>query len=149
MGIETRYNYFYYTVLDQDWFEQAERTLTTELTTEIIVNVINLKLKRSNDSTLNCFKVDYSQHSDDIERWIYRNMQHKECPIFVQIENNQPIITSGKGTLFVFYQEQEEEEGNVDVECDDETRYNEDVQVIASSDNQGTVDSLTGLGGIL
>lgn len=110
MGIETKYDYIYYTVLTQDWFDEAERTLTTELTTERVVNAINNKLKRNNDSSLNCFKVDYSQHSDDIEQWVNRNLQHKECPVFVQIENNQPIITSGTGTLFVFYEEQDDED---------------------------------------
>lgn len=110
MGIETNYDYVYYTVLNKAWFDEAERTLTTELTTERVVNAINNKLKRNNDSSLNCFKVDYSQHSDDIEQWINRNLQHKECPVFVQIENNQPIITSGTGTLFVFYEEQDDED---------------------------------------
>ena len=110
MGIETNYDYLYYTVLNQAWFDEAERTLTTELTTERVVNAINNKLKRNNDSSLNCFKVDYSQHSDDIEQWINRNLQHKECPVFVQIENNQPIITSGTGTLFVFYEERDDED---------------------------------------
>lgn len=109
MGIETKYDYIYYTVLNQNWFDQAERTLTTELTTERIVNVINRKLKHSNDSSLNYFRVDYSQHSDDIDHWIHRSLQHKECPVFVQIENNQPIIKSGTGTLFVFYEEQDDE----------------------------------------
>ena len=107
MGIETRYDYIYYTVLTQDWFDQAERTLNTELTTERVVNAINNKLKRNNDSSLNSFKVDYSQHSNDIGHWVHRNLQHKECPVFVQIENNQPIITRGTGTLFVFYEEEE------------------------------------------
>ena len=86
MGIETKYDYIYYTVLTQDWFDEAERTLNTELTTERLVNAINNKLKRSNDPTLNIFKVDYSQCSDDIEYWIYRNVQHKEQPVFVQIK---------------------------------------------------------------
>ena len=114
MVIETKYDYTYYTVLDQDWFNQAERTLTIELTSERIVNAINSKLKRSNDSSLNCFRVDYIQHSDDIEQWVNRNLQHKECPVFVQIENNQPIITSGTGTLFVFYEEQDDDENDDD-----------------------------------
>lgn len=109
MGIETKYEYIYYTVLTQDWFDEAERTLNTELNTERLVNAINNKLKRSNDPTLNIFKVDYSQCSDDIEHWISRNVQHKEQPVFVQIENNQPIITSGSGTLFVLYEENEDE----------------------------------------
>ena len=104
MVIETKYDYIYYTVLTQDWFDEAERILNCELTTERIVNAINRKLRRSNDSSINCFKVDYSQHSENIKYWIHKNVQHKEQPVFVQIENNQPIIRSGEGTLFVFYE---------------------------------------------
>ena len=136
MGIETRYDYIYYTVLDQDWFDEAERTLTTELTSERIVNAINIKLKRSNDSSLNCFRVDYIQHSDDIGHWIHRNLQHKECPVFVKIENNQPIIKSGTGTLFVFYEEEE---------ADD---YQDSISV-RYGDAPDTVDGLASAGGRL
>ena len=140
MGIETRYDYIYYTVLNQAWFDAAERTLNYELTTERLVNAINNKLKRSNDSGINCFKVDYSQHSNNIEHWIHRNLQHKECPVFVQIENNQPIITSGTGTLFVFYED------------DDENDYEDDHQQSWSPGpdiNEGSVDGLAGAGGRL
>ena len=140
MGIETKYDYIYYTVLTQDWFDEAERTLTTELNTERLVNAINSKLKRSNDSSLNCFKVDYSQHSNDIEYWIHRNLQHKECPVFVQIENNQPIITSGTGTLFVFYEEPD------DNDDDDEHQQS---WIPAPDINEGSVDGLSGAGGRL
>ena len=140
MGIETTYDYIYYTVLTQDWFDLAERTLTTDLTTDRLVNAINNKLKRNNDSSLNCFKVDYTQHSDDIEQWVNRNLQHKECPVFVQIENNQPIITSGTGTLFIFYED------------DDENDYEDDHQQSWSPGpdiNEGSVDGLAGAGGRL
>ena len=137
MGIETKYDYIYYTVLTQDWFDEAERTLNTELTTERLVNAINNKLKRSNDSSLNCFKVDYSQHSDDIGHWINRNLQHKECPVFVQIENNQPIITTGTGTLFVFYEDGWDDD-------DDQQSW-----IPAPDINEGSVDGLAGVGGRL
>ena len=43
MGIETKYDYIYYTVLNQDWFDEAERILNAELTTDILVNVIESK----------------------------------------------------------------------------------------------------------
>ena len=43
MGIETKYDYIYYTILDQDWFDTAERILTTELTTERLINAIDTK----------------------------------------------------------------------------------------------------------
>ena len=137
MGIETKYDYIYYTVLTQDWFDEAERTLNNELTTERLVNAINNKLKRSNDSSLNCFKVDYSQHSDDIGYWINRNLQHKECPVFVQIENNQPIITTGTGTLFVFYEDGWDDD-------DDQQSW-----IPAPDINEGSVDGLAGVGGRL
>ena len=61
MGIETKYDYTYYTVLNQAWFDEAERILNTELTSERLVNAINNKLQDSKDVSLNKFKVDYSQ----------------------------------------------------------------------------------------
>ena len=142
MGIETRYDYIYYTVLTQDWFDEAERVLNNELTTEILVEVMERKLKRSKDWTLNNFKVDYSQHSNDIERWIHRNVQHKEQPIFVQIENNQPIIRSGEGTLFVFY---EEPDDNYENDVNDHQQS----WIPAPDINEGSVDVLAGAGGRL
>jgi len=111
------------------------------LTTEILINVIERKLKRSKDWTLNNFKVDYSQRSEDIGYWIHRNLQHKECPVFVQLEDDQPIITSGSGTLFVFYEEQEDE--------DDNMFTNEYNRIHGPDHNEGTVDGLAGLGGRL
>ena len=143
MGIETKYDYVYYTVLNQDWFDEAQRTLNTELTTERLVNAINNKLKRSNDSSLNCFKVDYSEHSDDIDWWIHRNLDHKECPVFVQIENNQPIITSGTGTLIVFYEEQDDDEVTIDQAIDNSSYWGPDAI------DEGTIDSLARYGGRL
>jgi hypothetical protein len=136
MGIETKYDYIYYTVIHQDWFDEAERILNAELTTEILVNVIERKLKSSKDWTLNNLKVDYSQRSEDIEYWINMNIRHKERPVFVQIENNQPIVKSGSGTLFVFYEEQED---------DDHPQS----WIGAPDHNEGTVDGLAGLGGRL
>ena len=140
MGIETKYDYIYYTVLTQDWFDEAERTLNTELNTERLVNAINNKLKRSNDPTLNIFKVDYSQCSDDIGYWISRNIQHKEQPVFVQIENNQPIITSGSGTLFVLYEEYSDDEDDDDAQ----QSWSPGPDI-----NEGSVDGLAGAGGRL
>ena len=142
MGIETRYDYIYYTVLHQDWFDEAERILNAELTTEILVNVIERKLKQSKDWTLNNFKVDYSRRSEDIGHWIHRNLQHKERPVFVQLEDGQPIITSGSGTLFVFYEEQEDDDD------DDDDDYPQS-QIGAPDHNEGSVDALAGLGGRL
>ena len=140
MGIETKYEYLYYTVLDQDWFDTARRTLTMELTTERLVNVINRKLKyihdKYNDKLL---EVDYSQHCDDIDHWIQRNVQHKERPVFVQIDNNQPIITSGSGTLFVFYEDDEDDEVTIEQAINDSSYWN----------GPDGIDGLSGAGGRL
>ena len=135
MGIETNYNYIYYTVIHQNWFDEAERILNAELTTEILINVIERKLKKHNDWTLNNLMVDYSQRSDDIEYWIHKNVQHKEQPVFIQLEDDQPIITSGSGTLFVFYEERDEEDNQAVID-------NPDLY-------EGSVDSLAGYGGRL
>ena len=134
MGIETKYDYIYYTVIHQNWFDEAERILNAELTTEILINVIERKLKNNNDWTLNNLKVDYSQRSEDIEYWITKNVQHKDRPVFIQLEDDQPIITSGSGTLFVFYEEEEKDE--IDNSSPDGHYY-------------GSIDGLAGAGGRL
>ena len=139
MGIETKYEYIYYTVLDQDWFDTARRTLQYELTSERLCNAINRKLKHSKDWTLNGLEVDYSQHCDDIDYWIRRNIQHRERPVFVQIENNQSIITSGSGTLFVFYEEDDEEDA----------LHSGDEEGPDNEDYCNVYDGLTGAGGRL
>jgi len=140
MGIETKYDYIYYTVLNQTWFDEAERILNAELTTDILVNVIERKLKNNNDWTLNDLKVDYSQRSEDIEYWINKKVQHKERPVFVQLNVGHPIITSGSGTLFVFYEEQEKDD-------DESTSMSYD----SGPDGHyyGGIDGLAGAGGRL
>ena len=108
MTIETKYEYLYYSVLDQDWFDEAERILTDALTCERLINAIEMKLQHPCRWTLNKFKVDYSEHCDDIQYWIHKHSQHGVRPVFVQIENNQPIVKIGSGTLFVFYEEEDD-----------------------------------------
>ena len=88
------------------------------------------------------FKVEWSEHCDDIEYWINRRLAfHKECPVSVKIENNQPIITSGTITAVVFFYEEQD---------DDENDYEDDQQSwIAPDINEGSVDGLAGYGGRL
>jgi len=142
MVIETKYDYIYYTVLDQNWFDEARRILNNELTTERLINAIERKLKNSRDCTLNIFRVDYSEHCDDIQYWIHKHSQHKVRPVFIQIENNQPIVRSGSGTLFVFYEEDDDDDDDDDnqvfIGAPDYTNY-----------NYGSVDGLAGAGGRL
>ena len=70
--------------------------------------------------------------------WIHKNIQHKVRPVFVQIENNQSIVTSGTGTLIVLYEEEEEED-------DDDYDSQEDIPPY----DEGSVDGLAGAGGRL
>jgi hypothetical protein len=135
MGIETKYDYIYYTVIHQNWFDEAERILNAELTTEILINVIERKLKNNNDWTLNNLKVDYSQRSEDIEYWITKNVQHKDRPVFILLEDDQPIITSGSGTLFVFYEDNKDDD-EISTSSPDGHYY-------------GSIDGLAGAGGRL
>ena len=144
MGIETKYDYIYYTVINQNWFDEAERILNAELTTEILINVIERKLKNNNDWTLNNLMVDYSQRSEDIESWINTNVRHKERPVFVQIETEQPIVTNGAGTLFVFY---EDDGVHYSSASGDDDAPDEQMELVNMS--EGTVDALNGLGGRL
>ena len=139
MTIETKYEYVYYTVLEQDWFDEAERILTDALTCERLINAIERKLQHPCRWTLNKFKVDYSEHCDDIQFWIHRNNQHGVRPVFIPIEHNQPVVKSGSGTLFVFYEEDDDEDADDDYDNSD------------SPDGYyyGSVDGLTGAGGRL
>ena len=63
--------------------------------------------------------------------------RHKERPIFVQFQDDQPIKTTGEGSMFVLYEEEyaEDEEDDYSTGPDD--------------DNYDSVDGLAGLGGRL
>ena len=120
MVIETRYEYIYYTVLDvQDIFkilrdagtmDEMMQTPTTEDTENIWIKSLNKVFKDSKDYTVSNFRVDSAQYCDDIEHWRHRNIQHKECPVFVQYNASQPVKIEGEGHMFYLYEEEEEEE---------------------------------------
>ena len=58
---------------------------------------------------MNNFRVDSAQYCDDIKHWRHRNMQHKECPVFVKYNESQPVKNEGEGHMFYLYEEEEEE----------------------------------------
>ncbi len=142
MVIETKYDYIYYTAITSDWLEFITSTTESELTYDLLCNFINKKLKESNDWTLNNLKIDYSQHCDDIDNWIRMHNRHKDRPVFVQLGENHPVIRTGQGSLFVLYEQEEEDDyqDSISVRHDD------------CPDNEmleGTVDGLAGAGGRL
>jgi hypothetical protein len=117
MGIETRYHYIYYMVLNEEWLAAIRRRLeasSVQFSWGLVCKVINRGLEENEDWTLNNLKVDYSQHSEDIDYWITKKVQHKERPVFIQLEDGQPIITSGSGKLFVLYEEEDDDDDDDD-----------------------------------
>ena len=124
MVVETKYDYIYYTVLDVEAVanvlqeaDTIEEILAASNATErenIWIKSLNKLLRESNDFTVNNFRVDSVQYCDDIEHWRHRNIQHKECPVFVKYNDSQPVKNEGEGHMFYLYEEGKEEEVEVE-----------------------------------
>ena len=109
MGIETKYEYTYYTVINisllnlHEQFSEGGNFNATRA-----IEFIEGKFKNSEDKSVNNYKVDYAQYCEDIGSWIRMRNRHKERPIFVQFQDDQPIKLTGEGDMFVLY----EDDGN-------------------------------------
>ena len=122
MGIETKYDYIYYTVLDvecaanvleeADTVEELSAASNATERENIWIKSLNKVFKDSKDFTVNNFRVDSAQYCEDIEHWRNRNIQHKEYPVFVRYNEYQSVIIEGEGHMFYLYQEEEEEAEN-------------------------------------
>ena len=120
MVVETRYDYIYYTVLDVEGIlkllcdagtiREAMRETNETIREQIWIKSLNKVFKNSKDYTVNNFRVDSAQYCDDIKHWCHRNIQHKECPVFVQYNESQPVKNEGEGHMFYLYEEEEQEE---------------------------------------
>tara|TARA_Y100000816_G_C26087450_1_gene574076 strand:- start:363 stop:809 length:447 start_codon:yes stop_codon:yes gene_type:complete len=116
MGIETKYVYKYYTVIDiEQWRHGNEEWLgyndeNDGFTWEKAINFINHKFKTSENKYVNNYRVDYAGYEQDIENWLRIHERNKECPVFVQFQDDQPIKTIGEGSMFVLTEEEQEEE---------------------------------------
>ena len=139
MGIETKYDYTYYTVIDTEQWRRGNEDIWGDdgFTWEKAIDFINHKFKNSEDKSVNKYKVDYAGYEGDIDAWIRAHENHKERPVFVQFQDDQQIKTTGEGSMFVLYEEEDEED-----EEDDYSTGPDD-------DNYGNVDGLAGLGGRL
>ena len=119
MGIETKYDYTYYTVIEtEQWRRGNEEWLGYDdddvgFTWENAINFINHKFKTSEDKSVNNYRVDCAGYEQDIGDWIRIHERHKERPVFVQFQDEQQIKTTGGGSLFILYEEEEEEEEEV------------------------------------
>ena len=141
MGIETRYDYTYYTVIDTvRWRRGNEEWLGYDedddgFTWEKAINFINHKFITSEDKSVNNYRVDYAGYEQDIDAWIRAHERHKERPVFVQFQDDQQIKTTGGGSLFVLYEEEYDE--------DEEDAYS------TGPDSEIIFDGLAGSGGRL
>ena len=126
MGIEYRYDYTYYTVVDI-----SEYLTEDEFTWQVAIDIINRKFEDSEDEHVRKFRVDGARFVSDIDQWIRAQERHKVRPVFTQFSSEQNIVRTGEGQLFELYEED-----------DDESYY-------VQPDNNGSVDGLAGLGGRL
>ena len=125
MGIETKYKYIYYTVIvTEDWLRGNEHLLGEDaFSWNNACKFINTKFEKNTDGNT-CFKVSEAHYCDDIECWHHRNMQHKQCPVFVRFQDDQPIMTTGQGYMFVLYVEDyAEDEEDAYSTCPDDENY--------------------------
>ena len=139
MGIESKYDYIYYTVIDTEQWRRGNEDIwgTDGFTWAKAIDFINHKFKNSEDKSVNNYIVDYAGYEQDIGDWIRIHERHKERPVFVQFQDDQPIKTTGEGSMFVLYEEEDDE--------DEEDAYSTG----PDDDNYGNVDGLAGLGGRL
>ena len=148
MGIEYKYDYTYYTVINinelspltrEEWFND-------EFTWEEAINYVEHLFKTSEDKSVNNYKVEYAGYENDIDAWISTHERHKERPVFVQFHDNQPIKKTGEGSLFVIY---EDDGVHYSSASDDDVEDNYGTSDCPDGLYYGSLDGLAGLGGRL
>ena len=144
MGIETKYDYTYYTAIDIEQWRRGNEDIWGDdgFTWEKAINFINHKLKNSEDKSVNNYRVDYAGYEQDIGDWIRIHERNKERPVFVQFQDDQPIKTTGEGSMFVLY-----EEYNDDDDEDEDSAYEGEDEY--NNNSPDAEDGLAGLGGRL
>ena len=147
MGIEYRYDYIYYTVINtRDWRHGNEEWFADGFTWDAAINFIEHKLKTSDDDSVRKYRVEHAEWCNDIKFWRHRHIQHKEMPVFIQFQQDQEIKTKGVGDLFIIYEDdgvhysgaddEEVEDHYGSSDCPDGLYY-------------GSLDGLAGAGGRL
>lgn len=107
MGIETKYEYIYYTVIDTEQWRRGNEDIwgTDGFTWDAAANFVQHKLKTSEDDSVKKYKVEYAQFCDDIGDWRNKHIQHDEMPVFIQFQQDQEIKREGEGDLFILYED--------------------------------------------
>lgn len=150
MGLETKYEYIYYTVVDINQWRRGNEEILGEdgFTWEKAINFINHKLKNSEDKSVNNYRVDYAQYCSDIDSWVRAQSRNKERSVFLQFQDNQPIKLTGEGSMFVLYEEEDVWHSSDEDEPDDEDYSSDEGPDIVPQMDSG-VDGLSGAGGRL
>ena len=119
MGIETKYKYIYYTILDVEGIFELLRdagtidemmdTLTIQERHSIWIDSFNRVFKNNKDVTVNNFRVDEIKYCDDIKQWCCRSSQYyQKCAVFVKYNDKQPVKVEGEGYMFCLYEEKDD-----------------------------------------
>jgi len=140
MTIETKYEYRYYTIIDvEQWRHGNEEIFGDGFTWGKSIDFIDNKFKTSEDKTVGNFRVDAAWYCDDIDNWLRAQHRNNVRPIFLQFQDNQPIMKTGGGCLFELYEEEE-----VWYSSDED-----DNQVFIGAPDYNDIDGLSGAGGRL
>ena len=146
MGIETKYEYIYYTAIKSEDWRRANEDLLGEdngdgFSWHNACKFISTKFEKI-ESGNTCFKVSEAHYCDDIDGWRRAVIRNKHRPVFVRFQDDQPIMTKGEGCFFILYIGYKE--------ADDDEFPDDDDDVIFMPDfYEGSVDGLSGLGGRL
>ena len=150
MGIESKYEYIYYTVINtSEWMHGNEEWFGDEFTWDAAANFVQHKLKTSEDESVKKFIVEYAQYCDDIGFWRKRHIDHKEMPVFVKFRQDQEIKTEGQGDLFVIYEDDGVHYSGAEGYYNDEVENNYGSSDCPDGPYYGTTDGLAGAGGRL
>ena len=134
----------YYTVIDTEQWRRGNEDIwgTDGFTWAKAIDFINHKFKNSEDKSVNNYRVDYAGYEQDIKDWIRIHERNKERPVFVQFQDDQLIKTTGEGSMFVLYEEyNDDDDEDEDSEYEGEDEYN--------NNSPDAEDGLAGLGGRL
>ena len=151
MGIETKYDYIYYTTINISQLspDTREQWFNDGFTWDAAINFIEHKLKTSDDESVRKYRVEHAQYCDDIESWRHRHIQHKEMPVFVQFQQDQEIKRKGEGDLFIIYEDDGVHYSGAEGYYNDEVENNYGSSDCPDGPYYGTTDGLAGAGGRL
>jgi len=140
MGIEDKYEYIYYTVINTNEWTPLTREVwfNDGFTWHEAINYVEHLLKTSQDDSVKKYRVEYAQYCDNLEFWRHKQIQHKKMPVFVKFHPEQQIKNEGEGDLFIIY----EDDGVHYESASDDDDCRPDI-------DEGSVDGLAGLGGRL